>query len=186
MWRSSRSANTRGWFLTAVMLMCVPPLASQDSWITGKVRVHAPSIAKPRIVGTVDRATPDTLVVHGLTPAAADTVWAIPLAAISSLQVSTGTHSNVGKGFGYGLLGGGLAGAVIGALSCSHDDLLGSAGCAKVLGVLGAGAGAVVGLIVGAVSRSDTWEEVGLPSERLSFEWRGVEGRAQLGLRFVF
>jgi len=196
MWRSSRSGKARCLVLAAVLLMLASPVASQvppaaDSarspWITGEVRVRAPSIAKFRIVGTVDRAPPDTLVVRGLTRAGVDTIWTLPVAAISRLQVVHGTHSNAGKGLGYGLLGGGLAGAGIGALSCKEPgNLLGSEGCAKVLGVLGAGAGAIVGLIVGATSRSDTWIEARVPALRVSFNCRSEGGGLRLGATVAF
>jgi hypothetical protein len=184
MWRSSRSDNARRYAALLVFSMAAPALVAQvastpvipyGTSLSGDVRLRAPSIAKLRIFGTVERATRDTLVLRSFTPAGADTIMAIPVAAITRLQLATGTHSNAGKGFGIGLLAGGLAGAGIGALSCRDEgNILGSSGCAKVLGVLGAGAGAIVGLIVGATSRSNTWGEVRVQPVGVSLLHLGV------------
>lgn len=185
MWRSSRSANLRRFLLLVLPLVAAPlvaqvstvrPVIPYGAALSGEVRVRAPAIAKSRIFGTVQRANPDTLVLRSVTPAGADTVLAIPVAAISRLQVSTGTRSNAGKGLGIGLLAGGLAGAGIGALSCRDEgNLLGSSGCAKILGILGAGAGAILGVIIGSTSRSDVWGEVRIQPAGLSALHFGVQ-----------
>lgn len=195
MWRSSRSANAR-YPLSLVLSLFAVPLAAQVSStraipyggsLSGNVRVRAPSIAKSRIFGTVDRATPDTLVLRGFTAAGADTILAIPVAAITRLQVSIGTHRNAGRGLGIGLLAGGLAGAGIGALSCSGTSKFFDSGdCALILGVLGAGAGAVVGLIAGSLTQSDRWVEVPTHSLRVSVDWRGGGGGVRIGATFAF
>ena len=172
--RSSRSVS-------AILLMLAPPLASQvpsvsdparGPVVAGDVRVWAPGIAKSRIAGTVDRATPDTLVVRGVTRARKDTIWTIPAAAITRLQIANGTHGNALTGLGLGLLAGGAAGAGIGALSCGNDDLFGSGGCAIILGIFGAGVGSVVGVIAGALTHSVRWVEAPPHPLRVSVAWR--------------
>ena len=196
MWRSFRSDNARRYPPLLVLSLVATPLVAQVSSrpvlpygpsLSGDVRLRAPSIAKPRIFGTVDRATPDTLVLRSVTPAGDDTVLAIPVSAITRLQVSTGTHRNAGKGLLIGLLSGGLGGAALGALSCGGQSDWGPGACAAVLGILGAGGGAVVGLIIGAVSRTDTWTDVPLGAgPRVTLDWRS-EGRSlHLGARIAF
>ena len=174
MWRLSRSVST-------ILLILAPPLAAQipsvsdparGPVVAGGVRVWAPGIAKFRIAGTVDRATPDTLVVRGVTRARKDTLWTIPAAAITRLQVANGTHGNALSGLGIGLLAGGAAGAGIGALSCGNDTFLGPGGCAAILAIFGAGAGAVVGLIAGGLTRSVRWVEASPHPLRVSFDPR--------------
>jgi hypothetical protein len=82
-------------------------------------------------------------------------------AAITEMDVSVERHRNTLKGLGLGLAIGGGGGALIGLASGddpSNQFLAFSAGeKAVVLGVLLGGSGAVIGLIAGALSRSDTW-----------------------------
>ncbi len=154
--------------------------------IAGDVRVRAPGIAKFRIAGTVNRVTPDTLVVRAVTRAGKDTIWSIPAAAITRLQVANGTHGNALQGFGLGLLAGGAAGAGIGALSCANDSFFGPGGCAVLLGIFGAGAGAVVGLIAGSLTHSVRWVEAPAHPLRVSVDWRNRGEGLRLGATFAF
>jgi len=154
--------------------------------VAGDVRVWAPGIAKFRIAGTVDRATPDTLVVRGFTRARKDTIWTIPAASITRLQIANGTHGNALTGLGLGLLGGGAAGAGIGALACGNDSFFGSGGCAIILGVFGAGVGSVVGVIAGALSHSVRWVEASPHPLRVSFDARNPGRDLRVAVSFAF
>lgn len=196
MWRSSRSDDARRLLLAAAVLLLAPPVAAQvpsasdaarGPVIVGDVRVRAPAIAKFRIVGTVDRATPETLVVRGFTRKGADTVWSIPASAISRLQVANGTHGNALQGLGLGLLAGAAAGAGIGALSCNDSSSeWGPGACALVLGTLGGGAGAVVGLVAGALTHSVRWVDAPTHPLRVSLDWQNREAGLRLGATFAF
>ena len=59
---------------------------SQYHWMEngGRVRVHAPSIQRRRIVGRLVRVTQDTILIDGKRR-----TYGVPLASISSLEVST-------------------------------------------------------------------------------------------------
>lgn len=188
MWRSFRSAST-------IVLILAAPLASQVSSVSdpargpvvaGNVRVWAPGIARFRIAGTVDRATPDTLVVRGVTRARKDTIWTIPAAAITRLQIANGTHGNALTGLGLGLLAGGAAGAGIGALACGNDSFFGSGGCAVLLGIFGAGVGSVVGLVAGALTHSVRWVEAPPHPLRVSFDPRNRGRELRVAVSFGF
>ncbi len=188
MWRSSRSVSTILLILAAPLAAQVPSVSdpARGPVVAGDVRVWAPGIAKFRIAGTVDRATPDTLVVRGFTRARKDTIWTIPAASITRLQIATGTHGNALTGLGLGLLGGGAAGAGIGALACGNDSFFGSGGCAVILGVFGAGVGAVVGVIAGALSHSVRWVEASPHPLRVSFDPRNRGGDLRVAVSFAF
>jgi hypothetical protein len=85
------------------------------------------------------------------------------------LEVSRGKRSLLGRGVLYGFLGGAGAG-VIATLACRE----GAGGASEDIGMcyawlpLWAGAGTVVGGLVGAVSTSERWRSVGRP-EGLTF-----------------
>jgi hypothetical protein len=84
---------------------------------------------------------------------------AIPLSAVSTVEVTRGMHGHVARGAVYGGLIGATAGALAGlaggeALNMSAADKALAGGVA--FGVFGAGAGA----LIGAASRSEEWETV--------------------------
>jgi len=196
MWRLSRWANGCIGLVAAVLLTLSTPVVSQepsaadstrDELITRYVRVQAPSLGKLRYRGIVERATPDTLIVRGVTRSGTDTTWAIPASAIARLEVRDGTRSNALKGLGLGLLGGAVIGAGAGALSCrDNSDEWGPGFCAIVGGVVYGGAGAIVGLIAGALTRRDRWVDAPTQPLRVSVDWRPRGGGLRVGATVAF
>jgi hypothetical protein len=63
---------------------------------------------------------------------------------------------------GIGFLAGAGIGAIVGASANCTGDPFTSAGCALILGGLGAAVGIPVGAVVGATVRTDRWQEVPL------------------------
>jgi hypothetical protein len=117
----------------------------------------------------------------------ADTVTA-PRASITSVEVSTGTKSNVGKGALIGLGAGLGAGIIVGIAASGSDDGswldFSSGEWAAGIGATGAVLGAGIGAIVGAATRSDKWAPAVLPTVAI----RGYgtdEQRVTLGLRIT-
>jgi hypothetical protein len=195
MWKSSRWASRCASSCAAVLVTLSSPLVSQEpsasdsprrELINRDVRVRAPSLGKLRIRGRVDRATPDTLVVRAVTRSGKDTLWTIPASAIARLEVSYGRRSNALRGLGYGLLGGAVIGAGLGAISCRNDDELGPGFCAIVGGIVYGVGGAVVGLIAGALTRRDRWVDVPAQPGRLSVDLRPRGGSLRIGAVFAF
>ena len=89
--------------------------------------------------------------------------WRSP-EAIESLEVSLGERSNTLNGLAYGALGGAVLGAGFVAVSClaegcSGDDGAGAGGWIAFGAIVGAGGGAVLGLLVGSLVKTETWED---------------------------
>jgi hypothetical protein len=121
-----------------------------------RVRVTAAHLPHGRQIGTLAYIDADTLIV-GPTRVAVQSV--------SKLEVNTGrrSHSLLGAGIGF-LIGAGVGAiASSGKNACTNSDYL-SPGTACVLvgaGVLGV-VGIPVGAIVGALVRTDRWQEIAL------------------------
>jgi hypothetical protein len=179
----SRSAS----LILALLLGTALDLAAQAPPIDlvpgRRIRVHRR--AETTLVGELVSLGPDSLT---LTTAAADTV-AVSRAAITGLDLSTGTKSNAGKGALNGLIFGGLGGALIGVLASGSDDGefldygpgAWAASGALMFGALGAG----VGALIGSGQRADRWESVPLPTVAI-VPLPGKGSRVAIGVRFRF
>ena len=127
-----------------------------------RVRVHSALARTPELIGGVQAMSADTLVVRYVDGTGASTATAIPLAYISQLEVSRGQHSKWLAGLGIGLAAGATAGAILGA--STGNDRLFSRGALAFLGAMFvAPIGGVTGLIVGALTKTETWETVPIP-----------------------
>lgn len=123
--------------------------------VGARVRVLAPTSRSARLTGQVLQVTSDTLVVAPKRGPAA----AIPLSAISEIEVSAGRSHGQGaiNGFGIGALTGGIAMGtmvLLGAdfciyISCLRHDLAGAAGGFLIGGALGAPFGTLMGALIG-------------------------------------
>jgi hypothetical protein len=85
---------------------------------------------------------------------------------ISKMEVTTGSHSHVGRGAGIGFLVGLIGGAALGAQASKGsgreaDQLRGVA--AVVNGLLGGALGGFVGGVIGSRQRTEDWVPVTLP-----------------------
>lgn len=149
------------------LCLAAPGLAQSAPPLTpgAEVRVHSPS-ASGRYV--VDGHSPQTLTLRDSTGA----IVHVPLGSVTELEVSRGRRtagSRALRGAGFGLLAGAGSGAVIGF--ASGDDPAGFMSFsaeekALMAGVLMGGAGAVLGTVVGLLSRGEQWEAVPLNSVR--------------------
>ena len=93
------------------------------------------------------------------------------------LEVSRGMKANTGRGAWMGALIGGVGLGVAGAASCDGDGGLfdpTSSDCAIGGALLGGASGALIGLVVGALARTERWEEV--PPDRTGLTG---DGRAE-------
>jgi hypothetical protein len=111
----------------------------------------------------------------------------IPFRTVERIQRVTGEKRNTWKGLMIGSLSGALIGATLGAASGSDDDgdgfvLFTPEEMALMLGASLGAVGGVTGLIIGALTRSDTVEEASLPTTRLLLH-PSFTGGVNVGLR---
>jgi hypothetical protein len=132
-----------------------------------KVRITSPAFGLYPRVGMLVSTAADTLFVRH---SKKDSTLAIAVPNIARLEVARGTHTRKAKGALIGFLIGGLAGAAIGSASYKPTTCGGDGFCfdfgpefgVAVLGVVGAGVGALIGTIAGS-SPTDTWVRVSVP-----------------------
>jgi len=128
-----------------------------------RVRVTAPTVAEGTVVGTVASAHSDTLVLE----VNEDSLLAIPLTTVTSLEVSEGQSSSAG---GLAVVGGFVgifAGALIASSNVEESSSGGLAGggyereLATVGGaVAGLFVGAIVGAGIGSAIMTENWKDV--------------------------
>jgi len=148
-----------------------------------RVRVTSAVEATPVRTGVIEALDPDTLHLRH-TGKAGDTVaTAIPMASIARVEVSRGRHSRWLTGLAIGMGAGAAGGAILGA--SSEDDLLFSSGDKAVIGAVGFGMlGGAVGVVAGALTKSERWETV--PANRVTVTLApGPGGRLKLGFRIA-
>jgi hypothetical protein len=153
------------------------PLAAQNAATStpapgARIRVTVDGAPAP-IVGSLLAATADSIAytfpVPGGLANTSDTAT-VARRSIRRLEVSTGRHRHVRHSVGWGILGAGTAGGVIGAASYSPCTETGFLACfmeprsrteAAVWGVaLGGILGSGAGLIAGLLHRSEDWRSV--------------------------
>ncbi len=139
-----------------------------DEFTIGRrVRVTAPSVRLQRHAGTLTRFTGDTLVVGGRR---------VPVALVTRFEIFRGRRSQAGRGALIGAAVGAVVGAGFGLVSGDDRPSRGCLVCfdftaeekAVIGGVFLGGAGALVGLVSGALIRTDRWEEATLDRFRVS------------------
>jgi hypothetical protein len=147
----------------------------------------------PTHTGTVTALAADSII---LETGAVRTRTAVPIASVTRLEVSQWRKSfGFGKGMLYGLLIGGGGGALVGALYGTQEDIECGLGdhldgpCPELkalFGVVLAGVpGTVIGGVVGALVKTEGWEEVPLDRLRVRFAPQR-DGRFAVGLSFAF
>ena len=169
------------------------PAAAQSAVAPGaRVRITAPYL--DREIGTLIALTADTLLARG---PRGDTL-AVPVAAISRLEVSRGRRKHTWRGAGIGLLVGTAAGAAISAATYHESDRSCPAtdsfcgfdvspdrGETVIAGaVLGGALGAAVGGVVGASRRKEAWRVVPLDRPRVGLAPFGKHAGVGVSLAF--
>ncbi len=149
-----------------------------------RVRVHSALARSPELIGGVETVSADTLVIRTADGTGASKATAIPLAFVTQLEVSRGEHSKWLTGLGIGLAAGAATGAILGATS--GDSWLFSKSDLALMGaVVVAPIGGFVGLIAGALTKSETWETVPIPRVGKAVGL-GPQPRAAFGLTLTF
>ena len=180
----------RSGLLAAVLILIasVDLLAQQEPPIPrgDRVRVSAPTIDSDPFIGTVVSMDADTLV---LDLAGRNASLPVPVASVTSLDVSQGTTSRVISG----VLIGGVIGLVVGTVVASTKqneacgDYEGSWFCMSpwiLAGIGGPAAGALLGAGIGSQIKVERWETVPLDRIRIGLTPRG--GGLEVSAKFVF
>ena len=147
-----------------------------------RVRVTAPDVDGRRYDGTLVGLPTDTIVVDTLR---------VALASVTRLDMHWGRKSNWDKGLLYGGAGVGAVGLGLGIAWWADCGDSGGEWCpdegwhALILAPIGFLAGGIVGAGVGALIRSDKWEEVPLDRLRVSVVPQG-NGRFGLAASIAF
>ncbi|NIM49030.1 MAG: hypothetical protein GTO22_07195 [Gemmatimonadales bacterium] len=195
-------------FAYPLMMLLVAPICTataQDQWPPlepgARVRLthqhptcplETCSGTKERSVGTLKAAPADTLLLelHGRVDP-----LAMPLSSVTKLEVQRGRKAATWTGAGIGAVAGAVVGAVIAVATFEEpapcewfcfDFGPSDAGEAAVMGLAGgATLGFLVGLGVGALFKTDRWEEVPLDRLRVSLAPQR-DGRSALALSIAF
>lgn len=166
--------------LTAVLLSSLSIAALDAQTVASGDRVRVTAEARSgKLTGTLVEWVQDTLYLAPDGSAERVTATAIPLSTLSRLEISKGLRSNAGKGAliggGIGLLVGGgmsiIAGSTVDTEVTSTDYLV-------FTGLVTLG-GAGLGALIGALTKSERWEEYPLDSLRLGIA-PGGDGSLQL------
>ena len=127
------------------------------------------------VVGLFEGFRRDSLYI---TTTGSDGPAAVPLADVSTMEVSRGRRNNTLKGMAIGTGVGFGAGFLTGVLMCSGDKCeVGGGEAGLVIGALGAGAGLLIGTVIGAASSGDNWEGVPLETLRVTLDEHGLAVR---------
>ncbi len=153
----------------------------------GRIRVTAPTLGVDKLVGTSVEADATRIRVQADDQASPMT---ISLADMTRLEVSQGRKSNALKGLLIGSIVGVSTGAILGLAAslaesydnpCADNEVECVAVGAAAFGVTGA----LVGLGIGALLKSERWEEVPLDRLRVNIVPHR-DGRFALGLSVAF
>lgn len=168
--RARRAGTPCALLLSLVLTACAsaPEPIGPEGIIGERARVQSPTYSKP-YTGILRGLDSDTATIE--TEAGSwvpGSLVPIPLSPTARLEIQRGTKSNAGRGAGLGALIGGAGLAVAGAASCDGGGWFdpGPGACALGGAIVGAGAGALVGLIIGSTSESERWVEVDMARPR--------------------
>jgi len=126
-----------------------------------RVRVTSIALGGERVTGTLVSATRDSIIFQ---PTGLVTRTAVRTSDVTRLEVSSGSHKQVGRGMLYGFLIGAASAALIESATWEKTSGFdfGRGGDAAIVAVPGGLIGAVVGAIVGART-TETWQTVPIP-----------------------
>lgn len=148
--------------LQVVAMLCISTAALSAQSATApasgtRVRVNAKAAAIRNMTGTIQAPHGDSLVIR---PDNRDTSVVIPMMLVQRVEVSRGVRRHVARGLGYGFLTGGALGVVLGLATRPPENnfLISSRSEQAVVGGIYLGVlGGVIGLVVGASSKTEDW-----------------------------
>jgi hypothetical protein len=136
-----------------VLALAAPSTSvAQQLTLESRLRVTAPALGYQKRIGLYRGIHADSLVLDST---------AIPIAAISQLDVSWGRKRAYGRGMLVGTAGGLALGALLGAATCTDTDfVMTEGGCTVGIALLGGLVGLGVGGVIGNSKKIETWKPV--------------------------
>lgn len=172
--RSSRST-----FLPLLLVLSAPLQAQTGPGLGSTVRIRSPELRSGHTSGVLQRVTVDSLVVSEK---------AISRSSIARIDLSTGRKSHLLVGMVIGFVSGAAVGALVCQTAVCGNDPGSDSDVNKVFTAVGAGAGGVLGLGVGALigsRKTEQWQRSSLSTLTLS-PTVGAKGGLGLSLGFRF
>jgi hypothetical protein len=163
------------WCLTLTM-----PAGAQDAATLARgarVRVTVGAPWSEQYTAKIDAIHGDTLLLEG------GATRVVLFRSLERLEVSQGRRGHPWRGAGIGFLVGAVTGAVLGPYTVPGEGDTAESKAVAGAVLLGA-AGALSGVVIGALIKTDTWEEVPLEGLRVSIAPRG--GGVGVGVRLSF
>ena len=146
------------WTLIGVIAFPFGNALAQDRPLTlgpgARIRITAPDLGIEKQEVRFGTLRGDTLVV------VADSTLTLPLASVVRLDAYQGQRSNAWAGAGIGLVVGVGAGVAIALMVRDEDCFCTKGEVAAAGGAIGAAAGILIGSSIGAVIKTDRWQEV--------------------------
>ena len=180
-------------FFAALTVSLVVPFsnlsAQQLSRLEGaRMRVTAPDCGMNTQTTTLQALRGDTLLFPGRPTESSNPIVPVkcPVGSVTRVEMRQGRKSNVARGALIGLIPGVVGGAFAGAHVARMEEtrcpetFKGAVIGAGIMGALTAGLGAIVGALI----KTDRWEEV--PLDRLRVGFAPQRDRVSLGLRIAF
>ena len=157
----------RGRLAVAVAFLGVGACAHQPeaplppSIVGYRARIYEPSTPTTRPPIGIIRAYQDDSITLETSPG---TLTAFRLSPAAVLEISRGHKKNTGRGAVIGAIIGGAGLAIVGAADCAGDDdgffEMSAGECAAGGALVGGGAGALIGMLIGSQIESERWEEI--------------------------
>lgn len=147
----------------ALLLAYASALQASDTTFVSqgaRVKVYPAMAGAKSVTGNVADLASDTLVIL---PEGGGEGQTFLRRNVRKIEVSQGEKSNVGKGAWIGATAGAVCGAIVGATVEDCDPYCGGALALMGAGMFGAG-GALVGMGVGALIKTERWKEAQFPA----------------------
>ncbi len=148
--------------LALVIIMPASLAAQQNQDLSEGIRVRIDG----KHVGAISDLARDTLVLQRATDGGSDS-WSVAVADITRLEVSQGKKSNWKTGMWVGTVSGIAIGTLAGAAAC-EDSLFSKGECVAMTGAAGMLIGVPLGTLVGALIKTERWENVPMEVVRVS------------------
>ena len=145
------------------------------------------------VLATMTAVSPNDVTFRSLADPGKGSEWVVPRDSICRVEVSRGVHRNGWRGAAVGAIVGAGVGGVLGAVECTVESGSGSESCktgalsgAVYGGLIGAAVFALAGAGLGALIRTERWEQVPPDALRVSVVPMVDTRRAGLALRLQF
>ena len=160
----ARTSVVQAFSLLLLATVVVPAFAQDPAPLHPGLRIRVAQASAPhRLIGTLDSLGPDSLT---LSIQSSGGSVAIPLEAITALEVAAGARRPLARSALYGAITGLALGTVL-ALASDYKciDCVDSSGGAPIVIGFTTAIGSLFGLAVGSVTLEERWRPIHLPND---------------------